>query len=78
MKTRIIVGTTLLGVVVAFFWLDHAMEKRALVSGLICLLGLAGWLELARMGKIHSRADGGGGRPLRPVVRPLRRVRGWP
>ena len=60
MKTRIILGTTLLGVVVAFFWVDHVLEKRALVSGLICLLGLAGWLELARMGKIHSRADGGG------------------
>ncbi len=60
MKIRIIVGTTLLGVVAALFWLDHVLEMRALVSGLICLLGLAGWLEVARMGKVHSRAEGGG------------------
>ncbi len=60
MKIRIIIGTTLLSAVVAFFWLDHVLGTRALVSGLICLLGLVGWLEAARMGKIHSTAAGGG------------------
>jgi phosphatidate cytidylyltransferase len=60
MKIRIIIGTTLLSAVVAFFWLDHLFERRALVSGLICLLGLAGWLEVARMARIHSPDAGGG------------------
>ena len=59
MKTRIILGISITLAVVLLFVLDHALEMRAFVSGLICLLGLVGWIEVARMSKLYSRAEGG-------------------
>lgn len=58
MKTRVFLGASLLLVLVAFFVLDHVFETRALISSLICLLGVAGWLEAAWLAGISSRGEG--------------------
>ena len=60
MKTRIIIGSSILLAIAVFFVLDHVFETRVLVSSLILFFGLAAWLEVARLGKLYSRAEGGG------------------
>ena len=60
MKTRLILGTTLVVGILALLYADHALETRVGGSVLIAVLALLGWYELAAMAGVTSRARGGG------------------
>lgn len=60
MRTRVLLGGSLLSAVLGLLALDHFLSVRICISVLIVLLGLAGWCELALLCGVASRARGGG------------------
>jgi phosphatidate cytidylyltransferase len=59
MRTRITVGITLIAAIAGLFVLDYCLDERWFISGLVVLLGFAGWCELAKLAGIASRERGG-------------------
>ena len=60
MKTRLLLGTTLVAGVLLLLYADNSLETRVGGSLLIVVLALLGWYELAVMTGATARARGGG------------------
>ena len=59
MRTRLLLGSTMIVVIAGLFSLDYSLGSRSAISALIVILGLGAYFELARMGGIRSTERGG-------------------
>lgn len=60
MRTRLLLGSLLIGAIVGLFVLDASLGSKGWISGVVVVLGLGAWLELARLGGVRSVERGGG------------------